>query len=193
MIHRLTLQDDWKGLGEVLNEMEPGMNGVRLRVQTRHQLFYSNPELGLPDVQNKLQYKMDRAPHIWVFTTSEETFNKPRNDHPIGFNLGHNVKFYIRSYTPGTYVIRFHNMNDKTMNIPFNEVSGFKLLSDFIGKTFNGKNLEELTLLTTKSRDKMNWNDLDPDWKEFAPNDGPEKRTIELLPNEMRTFTICEK
>ena len=41
MVHRLTVQDDWKGLSETLKELDS--EGGRLRVATRHYLSYSSP------------------------------------------------------------------------------------------------------------------------------------------------------
>jgi len=43
MIHRLTVQDDWKGLSEILREEDP--EGGMLRVSTRHYLIYSSPSI----------------------------------------------------------------------------------------------------------------------------------------------------
>ena len=43
MIHRLTVNDDWKGLSETLNEQDP--DGGLLQVSTRHYLVYSSPSM----------------------------------------------------------------------------------------------------------------------------------------------------
>jgi len=192
MIHRLTVQDDWKGLSEILKEQDP--EGGMLRVSTRHYLMYSSPEFDLKHKQRVRQYKIDRGLQFWFANINKDTFQNPSSAPNTKFlDLESNIKLYIRSYKKNEFIIRFHNLdeaNPKTVKIYDFDSKLFSLLNEFSGREdLKLHSVTELSLFTHKSKDQIKKNSFDPhqpDWKNS--NDGKDLTTIELLPMEMRTF-----
>jgi hypothetical protein len=193
MIHRLTCADDWKGLGETLNEQEEFEGGM-LRVTTRHYLSYSNSDNSIPSRQRRIQYQLDRAPQFWIANTQVDEFLKTSQDEQNSLNLPDGVKFFTRSYNYNEYVVRFNNLDElhsKRVDIYDLSTKACKLFNGLTGRTdLKIQSVTELSIFTHKNRSEVHKNRVDPNAKEVTHNDGESLSTIELVPMEIRTFNI---
>jgi len=195
MIHRLTVQDDWKGLGETLQERED-FGGDMLKVSTRHFLMYnSTEEGGVPNQHRRRQYKLDRPPQLWFANTLVDQFvASKKSDKEVTLDLQDNVKLYVRSYNFNEYVVKLHNLDEnKAKNVDIHDAStkACTILNALTGRDdLKLESITELSLFTHKPRSDVHKNKLDPKGKEVTHNDGEGLSKVELVPMEIRTFNI---
>lgn len=103
MIHRRTLKDDSRGVGEALNETED--NGDGLKQIIRH--WVTNAQTVRP------RQKANDQPIVVTWGESNsDRFAKSETPDPI-FPVPSDVKIYLRPYTDGTYLFRVHNFNSE--------------------------------------------------------------------------------
>lgn len=72
MIHRRTVMDDSRGVGEPLNEVSE--EGYGLRQSIIHQLAFFNTE-EQPNLHRKLQLYMDSPPYTFIAQTKRTEFD----------------------------------------------------------------------------------------------------------------------
>lgn len=101
MIHRRTLFDDARGVGEPLNETDK--DGKGLRQSVRHYVVFGNS-------YRQLQMKNDQKVMINFVQSQSSTFAKhaPR-ECPIKVPAG--VKLYLRPFEDNSYLLRVQNFN----------------------------------------------------------------------------------
>jgi len=194
MLHGVTVQDDWKGLGELLQDQEDN-NGGPLKVLTRHFVMYSSSDNSVPSQQRTKQYQLDRPLHIWFADSKVDEFLKAnQNDKQITLDLPDNVKLWVRSYNVNEYVVRLHNLDDNTakmVDIWDRSNQACTLLNKLSGRTdLKATKITELALFTHKDQSQIHKNKMDKNAKEVTHNDHEGLTAIELLPMEIRTFNI---
>ena len=119
MIHRRLLVDDWRGVGEPLNETEK--NGtIGLTQRMKHYLVFSN----VSDTRDrKLQYILDTASINVLANNSLPEFLRTPLENETSLNLNtfpmqQGLKVYLRDLGDGDYLLRLMN-NDLNENKVF--------------------------------------------------------------------------
>lgn len=119
MIHRRLLVDDWRGVGEPLNETEK--NGtIGLTQRMKHYLVFSN----VSDTRDrKLQYILDTASINVLANNSLPEFLRSPEANETSLNLKtfpmqQGLKVYLRDLGDGDYLLRLMN-NDLNENKVF--------------------------------------------------------------------------
>lgn len=192
MIHRVTIKDDWKGVGEALQERDS--SGSFINVTTRHYLSYSQSSVGIEDQRRQQQYDLDRGVQLWFYTSNNEKFAETSNIAQNQLVLPNLVKLYVRSYKMNEYIVRLHNLDEvhsKDVEIYDSGTKSCTLLNDFAG--INGlkvKSVTELSWMTTKKKSELSKNVLDPKMPDLTDEDGPDYSMARLLPMEIRTFSV---
>lgn len=98
MVHRRTLDDDARGVGEPLNETEPDGSGKGLIQNVRHYVV-------LGDLYRQVQVQNDQKVAISFVESATKTFAKHEaNVAPITVPKG--VKLYLRPFTDNSYLLR---------------------------------------------------------------------------------------
>ena len=144
MIHRRLLADDWRGVGEPLNETE--CNGtIGLRQRMIHYLVFSDVS---ETRSRKLQYQLDNAPLVILANESLSEFLRNPSIQETSLNLNnfevkHGLKVYLRDLGNDTFLLRLFN-NDATNSQTFALNYAF----------------EERSLSTTMSKEEMENNRL---------------------------------
>lgn len=139
MIHRRLLHDDWRGVGEPLNETEK--NGtIGLTQRMRHYLLFSNVT---DDQERKLQYTLDTSALTVLANNSLPEFLRSPESNETCLNKGtfpmvSGLKVYVKDLGSDEYLLRL-------MNSDAQERKTFKLRYEH----------EELSLSTVMTRREM--------------------------------------
>ena len=109
MLHRRTIKDDGRGVGEALNETEN--NGVGLRQIFRHNLIFGDNNRAVQ------KWNDQRIVITWANTNTNNFARKVINK--AVFPVPDNVKLFLRPFGDDTYLLRLHNF-DITKNVKYN-------------------------------------------------------------------------
>jgi len=71
MIQRRTLADDWRGVGEPLNETN-SYDDQGIIAKMRHFVLYVNDITETPDLHREAQFMMDMAPEVYLAPVERE-------------------------------------------------------------------------------------------------------------------------
>lgn len=124
MIHRRLLVDDWRGVGEPLNETEKD-GTIGLRARMKHYLVFGNMS---DERYRDLQYTLDTAPIVVLANeTLAEFLSSPslkqRSLNLDTFEIEKGLKIYLRDFDQDNdlYLLRvFNNDESKAKNFNLN-------------------------------------------------------------------------
>ncbi|EAS02485.2 glycoside hydrolase family 38 amine-terminal domain protein (macronuclear) [Tetrahymena thermophila SB210] len=182
MIHRRTLQDDNRGVGESLNEIdiESGQNGLSQKI--RHYIVFESQN---GQLSRRVQNELDASPLIFFAESDKGLFNfkVDKNLNKIIKNSNIYLRVYLKIYQ-GHYTLRLYNVND-------NQEANFEIPSNF-------QIMEELTL--TANQSKQDWYQKQMKWQgengktyQQKQNDFKkeiEQKNIKLKPLQLRVFKV---
>lgn len=116
MIHRRLLQDDGRGVGEPLNELDADKQGLR---QTfRHYIVFGK------EIRAVQKWMDQRVLPSWAVSQSSTFSSVNIRQAPI--KVPSTVKLYLRPYEDGSYLLRLHNF-DPAQKISVSLDAGWKL------------------------------------------------------------------
>lgn len=187
MIHRRILVDDWKGMGEPLNETDPDDQGMRAWM--RHWLGFSAKNI--PNEQRTIQYRND-FDLLVLYNFSQETgsdFMELGAKRQWKQELPKNLKYYFTLWTQNELLVRVHNMNDgETLEIP----GGVYYFFEGDEALLPGRTIVSITERSlSNNQDKVDMVNKKIHWpgvtyKSFTNNPSE----CQLRPQEIRTYLV---
>eukprot|EP01017_Pseudomicrothorax_dubius_P037894 TRINITY_DN5611_c0_g1_i8.p1 TRINITY_DN5611_c0_g1~~TRINITY_DN5611_c0_g1_i8.p1 ORF type:complete len:534 (-),score=151.45 TRINITY_DN5611_c0_g1_i8:140-1741(-) len=170
MINRRLLADDGHGVEEPLNELDWDGKGIRQRV--RHYVLQTPAKENVTTIRI-LQARLDQPELVMVGTTANQG-EQAEVIMPPPLSLGDFVpklvKFFLRPFPDGAYLVRFHNTDDQNP-ITFDQPPFFA----------NFNTIRETTLTANQDKSKSS--------RRFFGGDANPGQ-ITLRPLEIRTFVL---
>lgn len=74
MQNRRLLYDDWRGVGEALNETNK--DGTGIEVNAEYKIFFTTNEFGSTNTQRKIQQEIDTPPLLFASKSPENIKNQ---------------------------------------------------------------------------------------------------------------------
>ncbi|EGR32713.1 hypothetical protein IMG5_073080 [Ichthyophthirius multifiliis] len=185
MIHRRTLMDDNRGVGEALNETERIDQNKGLQQILRHYIVFEN---GNENLSRKIQNYIDSQSIVFYGNSQEEYFKDfllkiDSLKDPLNINNNPYLKVYFRVFGDD-YLLRLNNLND-------NENAQY-----FIHE--NIEIIDELTL--TGNQKKKDWKQKQYKWKvegvrqqfnqEYIQDKYIKQGYINVKPLQLRAFRV---
>jgi len=117
MVHRRTVEDDSRGVGEPLNEQGPDSKGLRVRPQ--YHLILENSTSVSDETARVRNNNIDYRPLVMFGSVNnvQKFLTTPKQDNTT-FDLPTGLKFFLDYRSDGDYyLMRFHNISEKTFNL----------------------------------------------------------------------------
>lgn len=107
MIHRRTLMDDARGVGQPLNQTEADGKGLIQHV--RHFVVFG-------ESYRQVQMENDQKVAVTFVDTTTNTFAK-RAPSAVAFPVPKSVKLYLRPFSDGTYLLRLQSFDSNAVAV----------------------------------------------------------------------------
>lgn len=210
MIHRRLLADDFRGVGEALNETVGGMSpypewqrsGEGIIVSGKQKLLLSSEKNGMKELRTQID-KMYLQPTILNQKVNNNANSDTSNIMSLGKGLGYDlpVNVHLMTLTPkidGTLLVRLAHQfavdEDEELSKPVT-INLMELLKPYgiIEGSMQEWTLSHNQLKETQLKNKIYWSEMNNDSQEdtdFEKEGDYRTMNIVLKPMQIRTFTL---